>query len=202
MVTDRDRCAVPKQPCPFCCGHAKDVWYWGWYERKEGRIPCEGCGASGPIPLRRFYCPTCKRTFSWRPPFLVFRRWYTAAVYQLLFKCWVRGHGLGRYVDDGAWFMPRRSACRAFCEALTCNASGLIDRLLDEVRCLHVELPPSPPRGPCWEPGTPERELWQMSLEVSWRYTRTQQQPRFPCHYLCIALAFHPDGTRYSLGSA
>ena len=104
---------MARQDCPYPeCGRRR-AWYWGWYYREEGKegttIPYghdeTACQA---IPIRRFYCPQCGRTFSWRPRFLVFGRRHAAAAYQLALQDWVAHRPTGP--NPRWWFLSPRSA--------------------------------------------------------------------------------------------
>jgi transposase-like protein len=81
----------PQQLRPKRCTHCgcSTLWCHGHYERKSDHE--SGC-ALNPIPISRFYCPTCKHTCSVLPECISPRRWYLWAVQQAAFLLKLAGH--------------------------------------------------------------------------------------------------------------
>lgn len=185
---------MAKRPCPYeGCG-CRDVWYWGWYEREEGCIPFgdEGESVAGRIPIRRFRCPACERTFSWRPRFLLFGRRFAALYYQRAFRDWAQGRPPRA---SGAWCEPERSGWRAFWRFLTQRRHELLRRLKEE-----ASWPASASTR------TPEPEERRRVWEVARRRVRAlagppERRPPLSIHLVCVALAPHPHDARYALTS-
>ena len=180
VLENRQR-AVSKRRCPYeDCGSCH-VWYWGWYERLEGSIPLEFDKVCGPIPLRRFFCTHCGRTFSWRPAFLVYAHHLAAATYQQCLKNWA----LGKERSSGGWYELGAGGQKSFLRKVRRQLLAMLHRL-----------------GSAW-PSEPDRRVLWYALRL-----RAAQQPyqgdasRQSIHILCIALARHPDGTLYRLSSA
>lgn len=172
---DRKR-AVSKRPCPYeDCGCAA-VWYWGWYQRREGSVPLDIDRICGEIPLRRFFCTACSRTFSWRPAFLVFAHRLAANAYQQLLKDWA----LGRRRSSKGWHEPGLDGQKSFL--------GKIRRRWALLQRLSPTLPAEPA----------PRQLWFVLRRIAGRSDVLSHQP---VQILCIALARHPDGTPYRLNS-
>lgn len=199
QVADGASGAVGKQPCPYDGCRSLIVWFWGWFDRKGGSIPCEGDGVSGPIRIRRFYCSKCGRTFSWRPRVLVFGRRFAAAAYQQIFKAWALGRRLCRRTDETSWYLPDASTCKAFRRQLSERAEELLCRL-------RAELPPEVlplalQQGPLAE-RVLRRQLWDVARALVRRLAGAKDGRRFSCHFICMALARHRSGTAYSLESA
>lgn len=157
------------------------MWYWGWFERKEGSIPLGDGSIAGAIPIRRFRCVRCSRTFSWRPQFLVRWRRYAAATYEQVLKDWTlergpRSRGL-------AWYQPGLAARKALCRKWRQRADEYFGRC-----------------------GTPS-ELARRGLRHAVRHAAVacldvHERPRFSSHYLLIAFARHPSGSPYSLAAS
>lgn len=80
----------PQQFRPKRCTHCgcSTLWYHGHYERKSDH----DAGALNPIPISRFYCPTCHRTCSVLPECIPPRRWYLWLVQQAAFLLKLAGH--------------------------------------------------------------------------------------------------------------
>jgi hypothetical protein len=189
VTRGRGTTCIGKQPCPYeGCGNLR-VCYWGWYERKEGSIPHPD-GASGPIPIRRFRCSRCRRTFSWRPRFLVFGRRFAAVSYQRELKVWAQG-GASRW--SHAWHEAGQAATKALRRQLRRRASELAERFIAELSHLGgSELPPAEVPA--------ERRIWRLTRTLA--RLQTPEKPRYSCHLLFLALARHPSGCLYSLASA
>lgn len=182
------------------------MWYWGWYVRKEGKIPYDdGTTASGPIPIRRFYCSKCKRTFSWRPRFLVFGRPYAAVAYQQAFAEWALGRASATSESQRDWYQLDAESLKAFFQMLDRRKKELMDRLSEELQKLfpvssagkniEMQLSMASASGRDEE----KRTLWQLTRTLAKVLTGREKQPRFSCHYLFIALSRHPCGAWYSL---
>ena len=167
--------AIPRQSCPYANCGCDSVWFWGWYEREPGSIPLGPDEVAGEIPLRRFMCQKCKKTFSWRPAFLVFARRLAALTYQRALEAVV----LGRKLRESNWYGLSESGFKAFRSSLSEN---------------HVRkrLEPHCPVFP---------ELWYWLKQRAEQISRNAQTPRLPIHLLCLGLARHRDGTRYRLSA-
>jgi hypothetical protein len=165
---------VPRQPCPYeGCGCRK-VWYWGWYKRKAGSVPFDdGESASGPIPLRRFRCTKCRRTFSWRPPLLIFGRRFAAVVYQQALKEWAL-RGSRRFSGGEGWHEPGPASRKAFFRRLDELLGGLGTAM-----------------------AAARQRLWQRLRRLARTQSRVHGVPRLAVHCLAILWARHPHGTRY-----
>lgn len=59
--------------CRHCKG--KEIIKWGYYIRK-----CKSEEGVRRIPIRRFFCKSCKKTFNYLPPFLIPYKQYDIAV--------------------------------------------------------------------------------------------------------------------------
>jgi hypothetical protein len=206
-VGNRGRDAVKKQPCPYC--RSRKVWYWGWYERKEGKIPYgDGEMPSGAIPLRRFYCPPCVRTFSWRPRFLVFGRPFAAAAYQQAFKEWALERPGPWKSRERSWYQLEQSTCKAFFRVLENERSELTERFSDELRqkleedSVYDKDYLSPITGSAARRHKKRRILWHLTRQLAKAQTGRETPPRYACHYLFMALAHHPCGACYPLCSS
>lgn len=194
-VTEKKKDCVARQDCPYAdCGR-RCAWYWGWYYREEGKkgttsIPFGDAETACPaIPIRRFYCPKCGRTFSWRPRFLVFGRQYAAAAYELAFHDWVSRRPPGQ---DPRWWLLSAEARAALFRWLRVRLSDLLARIHGALRRWGALLPTV---------GDERLNLWNGVLQLT-EVIGPQESPRLPFHFLCLALARHPYGSCYSLGSA
>lgn len=186
-VKGRKKEAIPKQCCPYVGCRCQEVWYWGWYERQEGSIPFGDEEIPvDPIDLRRFLCRGCGKTFSYRPPFLLFGRRLAALTYQRLLKGWCTG--TSQAVTGACWELGEAGR-KAFRHSLTQRCPEALERLKE-----WLQISPSQPA-----PGASPRErLWLLARQLVKRVHRFQ----LPIHLVCIALARHPDGTRYAAGSS
>jgi hypothetical protein len=187
QVAGRAKQSVSKRPCPYeDCG-CERVWFWGWYERKEGCIPLEdGDAVSGPIPLRRFLCTGCSRTFSWRPAFLLFGRRYATMFYQVAFKRWSDGCGLRA---SGHWYDLSASAQRAFVHFLSTRSLDFLARL--DLRCSVISHEPDTAES---LPGL----IWTLSRRCA-RILVNRKHPPLSIHLFCRALARHKHAAIYRL---
>ena len=188
QVAGRAKQSVSKRPCPYeDCG-CERVWFWGWFERKEGCLPLEdGDAVSGPIPLRRFWCTGCSRTFSWRPAFLLFGRRYATMFYQMAFKRWSDGCGVRA---SGRWYDLSASAQRAFVRFLSSRALDFLARLDLRYRVVSdddSDLPKSLPG-----------RIWNLS-RCRVRVLVDGKQPPLSIHFFCRALVRHKHAAIYSL---
>jgi len=59
--------------CP--CGKS-NPWRHGTYDRKSDRAATTSAESLNPIPVQRYYCPTCKKTCSVLPECIAPARWY------------------------------------------------------------------------------------------------------------------------------
>jgi hypothetical protein len=181
VICKRGRDSVRKQPCPYeDCG-CERVWYWGWFERKEGSIPYGDGSISNAIPIRRFRCSACGRTFSWRPHFLVRWRRFAAIAYEQAFKDWAFERHPG--IRSLAWCAPGAAARKRLRRQWEQRAAEFFRR--SEVSSL-------PLRG----------QLRQAIRNIAYTMLPTIEKSRFSSHYLLIAFARHPTGSFYSLAAS
>ncbi len=182
-VVENRKGAVSKRPCPYegCDGDSCHIWYWGWYERLEGGIPLEFDRVCGPIPLRRFFCTKCSRTFSWRPNFLVYAHRLAAVTYQQCLKNWA----LGKRRSSAGWYELGAGGQKSFLRKVRRRLLSLLHRL-----------------GSAWPPDPDRRTLWfafqRGAARQRWAGGDNSRQS---IHILCMALARHPEGTLYRLSS-
>ena len=182
-VRENRKRAVSKRACPYqgCDGESCHVWYWGWYERLEGGIPLEVDQVCGAIPLRRFYCSKCGRTFSWRPAFLVYARRLAAVTYQQCLKNWA----LGRKRTSSGWYELGASGQKAFLREVRRQLLSLLQRLGSAL------------------PAEPDPFFLWFSLRRKAAQDRNRGNlSRQSIHLLCIALARRADGALYLLSSS
>lgn len=180
VVENRKR-AVSRRPCPYeDCG-SSHVWFWGWYERLEGSIPLDFDKVCGPIPLRRFFCTKCTRTFSWRPAFLVFAHRLAAVTYQQCLKNWA----LGKKRCSAGWHELGAGGQKSFLRKVRRRLLALLHRL-------GCSLPPD----------SDGRRLWFALRRTAARLNHRGDNACQSIHVLCLSLARHPDGTLYRLSSA
>jgi len=184
---------VEKQPCPYC--RTLHVSYWGWHERKEGKIPYgDGGVPSGAIPIRRFYCPKCRRTFSWRPRFLVFGRPFAAVAYQQAFKKWaLRDSSLWKH-RESSWYQLELSTYKAFCRKLNSTCAVLIEQLREELRIFFMpdssrEKEETFTRAAATGRENERRTLWHLTRRLAQILAGRDTPPRFSCHFLFTAMA-------------
>ena len=92
--------------CPNC-GKA-GLWAHGTYSRKADR---EGVGEAScnPVPIPRFFCPSCRHTCSRLPECVAPRRWYAWAAQQVVLAAGLAGASL-RSVS--AHVVPHRRTVR------------------------------------------------------------------------------------------
>lgn len=161
--------AIKLQPCPYedCAGGK--VWYWGWYRGREGKIPLEPDRVCEFIPLRRFQCQGCKRSFSWRPSFLAFGRSLAAIVYARTLKCW-------------CWHRPVPGASDWYELSLVGRKSFY--RVL-RGRCEELLIRFGVPSGP-----SDRQQMWFLTRRLS-------APSRHSIHALCLLLATPRGGARY-----
>lgn len=72
-----------KYSCVYC--GSPHVWYYGYYYRKSDRS-----GKLNPIAIQRFFCRSCKRTFSVLPECIPPRRWYLWDIQQSALILWLK----------------------------------------------------------------------------------------------------------------
>jgi hypothetical protein len=137
----------------------------------------------------------------------VFGRPFAAVAYQQLLKEWALGRLLGSGSGNRSWYQPDRAACKAIFRLLTERMNEIIRRLTEELNRLLT--PGSLEEGNCVslervsasKEGN-RRTLWQLARRLAQVLAGREEQPRFSCHYLWMALARHPYGAQYSLESA
>lgn len=198
-VAGRGTDAVAKVPCPYeGCG-CEDVSYWGWYERKEGSIPYgDGDVVAGPIPIRRFRCSRCGRTFSWRPAFLVFGRRLVSVAYQGAVRAWALGHRRGRRRGGESWHELGMAGRKSLFRRLTRR----LDELLGRLDVPGHSSAPDEPTGLAAGRQRDRVQLWHAARRLAHTHSSQQHEPRLACHLVFLALASHPAQVRYSLESA
>ena len=69
--------------CPDACVYCQEttIWRYGYYYRKPDRLN-HAEQSQNDIPIPRFKCVTCQRTFSTLPECIAPRRWYPWAIQQ------------------------------------------------------------------------------------------------------------------------
>ena len=74
---------TPELYCPDACIYCQEtsIWRYGYYYRKPDRLN-HGDASQNDIPIPRFKCVTCRRTFSTLPECIAPRRWYPWAIQQ------------------------------------------------------------------------------------------------------------------------
>ena len=82
----------PEVYCPTACIYCQEinVWRYGYYYRKPDRLN-HGDQSQNDIPIPRFQCVTCRRTFSTLPECISPRRWYPWVIQQACL--WLRLSG-------------------------------------------------------------------------------------------------------------
>jgi hypothetical protein len=83
--------------CPGC-SHAI-VWCHGCYTRKADRSDMNE--AMDPVPIPRFFCPSCRSSCSTLPECIPPRSWYLWEVRQIIFLLLLAGNSVGRTVALG-----------------------------------------------------------------------------------------------------
>lgn len=73
----------PKLYCPNACIYCQEasIWRSGYYYRKPDRLN-HANESQNDIPIPRFQCATCRRTFSTLPGCIAPRRWYLWSIQQ------------------------------------------------------------------------------------------------------------------------
>lgn len=151
------------------------MWFWGWSERKEGAIPLDVDQAAQAIPLRRFFCTGCGRTFGWRPPFLLYGRRLAAVTYQQSFMEWAGLRRRPRKSPRG-WWEQSRLGRKGFFRVLRGRCKELLLRFgVEQPATLYLR-----------------KSLW-----YAVRHLATRNQ--IAVQVLCQALASHPSGAKYRL---
>ncbi len=74
---------APELYRPNACIYCQEtlIWRYGYYYRKPDRLN-HGKESQNDIPIPRFQCVTCRRTFSTLPECIAPRRWYPWAIQQ------------------------------------------------------------------------------------------------------------------------
>ncbi len=154
---------------------------------------------AGPIPIRRFRCSRCGRTFSWRPPFLAFGRRLAAVVYQRAFKAWALGRRRGSRQDSASWHELGLAGRKSFFQHLTRRLDELLSRLEGELA--RRTAPPCGAVTPHVPRQLGRQRLWHLSRRLARMLVDPTMEPRLACHLVFMSLALHPDGVCYSLKS-
>ncbi|MCK5356206.1 MAG: hypothetical protein KAJ63_13895 [Methyloprofundus sp.] len=73
----------PEIYCPDACIYCQEtvIWRYGYYYRKPDRLN-HAEESRNDIPIPRFQCVACRRTFSTLPECIAPRRWYPWAIQQ------------------------------------------------------------------------------------------------------------------------
>ena len=74
--------------CLHCC--QRNLWFHGAYFRKSDRSATKK-ETFNPVPIQRFYCPSCRRTCSSLPEAIPPRRWYLWDVQQIVILLYFSG---------------------------------------------------------------------------------------------------------------
>jgi len=82
----------PLRPLQCCHCGGITLWHHGHYDRKSDRESQSATTTLNPIPISRFYCPTCHHTCSVLPECIPPRRWYLWLVQQSAFVLKLAGH--------------------------------------------------------------------------------------------------------------
>lgn len=80
---------TPERYRPTACIHCLEtvIWRYGYYYRKADRLN-QGDTSLNDIPIPRFQCADCRRTFSTLPECIAPRRWYPWWIQQgCLLRC-------------------------------------------------------------------------------------------------------------------
>ncbi|MHB2018755.1 MAG: hypothetical protein ACYCW6_17540 [Candidatus Xenobia bacterium] len=134
------------------------------------------------MAIRRFKCADCRRTFSWRPPFLAFGHRYPVAAYELF----VHNHSS----RGGDWWQPDASARKAVRRRLRSQASRVTARLETQLG--------RPPSGRADFP-----EMLRLAQDVAAQQASPDaEHPRCSCHVLFLAMACTRSHTSYCLTAA
>jgi hypothetical protein len=83
---------TPELYRPNTCIHCHEtvIWRYGYYYRKPDRLN-HGEDSLNDIPIPRFQCVACRRTFSTLPECIAPRRWYPWFVQQWCLYCCLKG---------------------------------------------------------------------------------------------------------------
>lgn len=84
---------TPQRYRPTECHHCHEtvIWRYGYYYRKSDRLS-QGEDSLNDIPIPRFQCADCRRTFSTLPECIAPRRWYPWLIQQgCLLRCLIGG---------------------------------------------------------------------------------------------------------------
>lgn len=98
---------TPELYRPNACIHCHEtmIWRYGYYYRKPDRLN-HGEDSLNDIPIPRFQCVACRRTFSTLPECIAPRRWYPWFVQQWCLYCCLKGCSVRRLNQV---FLPSRS---------------------------------------------------------------------------------------------
>jgi len=89
--------AYRPEKCPHCGFY--QLWGHGSYTRKSDKTNEHPNGSNlNPIPILRYFCPSCGRTCSTLPECLPPRRWYQWNVQQIVYEYYLKGYSV--YVID------------------------------------------------------------------------------------------------------
>ncbi len=91
----------------ICCGKA-GVWFHGCYPRKPDRVPGSNRQLN-PVLIQRFFCRSCRHTFSQLPECIAPRRWYCGKYNNLrCYYCWLAVDKSISIQKDGILLLERR----------------------------------------------------------------------------------------------
>jgi transposase len=178
VANQERRCIKKPQHCPYeGCGGGS-IWFWGWYYRKGGNIPCGESEVCGKLPIRRFKCTGCRRTFSWRPSFLVFGRRFPALVYEQLFE--------PGPTSTLAWWQPGEANVKAVRRKLRQHAQRVIRRLETHLK-----------RRPTHRADV--NTMLTLARTIALQQSAHQKSRRYSSHILFLSLAATRARAEYSL---
>ena len=117
--------AYRPEQCP-ACAHAT-VWSHGCYTRQSDRqdlgVPC-----LNPVPILRFFCPSCRSTCSVLPEVIPPRRWYLWSVQQAVLLLLLAGNSCvqaSKSLNQHPWWQTIRRWRHRWHEQFTVHAATL-----------------------------------------------------------------------------
>lgn len=129
--------------------------------------------------------------------FLVFGRRFAAVTYQADLETTALGRRRESVLAGGQWYQPGQAARKSFARTLRQRGAELVLRLRDALGSIGVAVSTK-------VVAAEERmsTIWELSCSLSRHLVEGQEKPRLSCHFIFLALARHPKGARYHLGSA